>query len=275
MLSIRMAALTAAVLAATGAAAPLRADQLTDMQAQGQLTCGVTDILDPFSFPDPANGSRVIGYDVDVCAAVAKRLGLAIGYRRLPLAARIPELLAGNVDLLAAGLGYSPQRAEQIAFSHRYHVSQHMLLARKDAGFADSAAGMERRIGFIKGSSAQGVLARLFLRATLVEAVDDPAGYQALLSGELDAFSASEILLTRFANRSDAGGALVLLEPPLAEEPWAIGLRRNEPALLQAVNAAMDDMEASGDAQRIWDVWLGAGSNLRMRRGFRISPTAQ
>lgn len=260
-----------AAVAMLAAAAPLRADQLADMRQKGQFICGVTDILDPFSFLDPASG-RVVGYDVDICGAVAKRLGLAVEYRRLPLSARIPELLAGRVDLLAAGLGYSPQRAEQIAFSHRYHVSHHTLLARKDSQFETSAAVAERRIGFIKGSSAQGVLSRMFPKATLVETVDGPAGYLALLRGELDAFSASEILLTRFANRPDAGGALMLLEPALAEEPWAIGLRRNEPELLAAVNAALEDIEASGDAQRIWDTWLGSESSLRLQRGFRISP---
>lgn len=262
-----------AVLALLACTTPLWADELAELRQKGRFVCGVTDILEPFSFRDPTSG-RMVGYDVDTCASLARRLGLSVEYKPLPLSARIPELLAGNVDLLAAGLGYSPQRAEQIAFSHRYHVSQHMLLARKDAGFAGSAAMAERRIGFIKGSSAQGVLSRMFPKAALVEAADGPAGYQALLRGEVDAFSASEILLTRFANRSDAGGALVLLEPALAEEPWAIGMRRNEPALLAAVNAALDDIEASGEAQRTWDKWLGAGSSLQMRRGFRISPIA-
>lgn len=262
-----------AIVMLLAAVAPARADELGAMRQRGAFVCGVTDILDPFSFVDPASG-RVVGYDVEMCGAVAARLGLAVEYRRLPLAARIPELLAGKVDLLAAGLGYSPQRAEQIAFSHRYHVSQHMLLARKDAGFAGSAAVANRRIGFIRGSSAQGVLARMFPGATLVETVDGPAGYQALLAGGIDAFSASEILLTRFANRPDAGGALVVLEPALAEEPWAIGMRRGEPALLEAVNGALMDIEASGEAQRLWDRWLGENSSFRMRRGFRISPIA-
>src|SRR4051812_28483565 len=262
-----------AITALLAMATPLRADQLAELRRNGQLVCGVTDILDPFSFPAPGSGT-MSGYDVDICGAIAKRLGVGIKYQPLPLSARIPELLAGHVDLLAAGLGYSPQRAEQIAFSHRYHVSQHMLLAKKQAGFAGSGALAERCIGYIKGSSAAGVLARLFPKATLVETADGPAGYQALLAGDLDAFSASEILLTRFANRPDAGGTLVVLEPALAEEPWAIGLRRNEPALLEAVNAALTDMEASGEAQRIWDTWLGEQSSFKMRRAFRVSPIA-
>lgn len=261
--------IAAIVAAAVGGAA--NADQLSDVKTRKQILCGVTDILDPFSFLDPAT-NRVAGYDVEMCAAIARRLGVAIEYKRLPLAARIPELMAGNVDLLAAGLGYSRQRAEQIAFSHVYHISQHMLLGRKDGRLKTSADAADARIGYIKGSSAQGVLAGKFPKATLVETTDGPTGYQALLKGEIDAFAASEILLTRFKNRPDANGALELLEPALAEEPWAIGVRRNEPAILDAINVALNDVEASGEAQALWDKWLGAGSSFKMKRGFKIAP---
>lgn len=68
------------------------------------------------------------------CKLVADKLGVKISYKLLSVAARVPELNEGRVDILAANLGYSPDRAQQIAFSHAYYVSPQKLLVRKDSG---------------------------------------------------------------------------------------------------------------------------------------------
>ncbi|KAG1264012.1 hypothetical protein G6F65_014422 [Rhizopus arrhizus] len=103
---------------ALGAAA--QADQVDDIKARGELVCGTLGTSQPFSFQDGAT-RQLVGYDVDVCKLVADKLGVKVNYKLLSVAARVPELNEGRVDILAANLGYSPDRAEQIAFSHAYY----------------------------------------------------------------------------------------------------------------------------------------------------------
>ena len=82
--------------------APLvHADQVADIKAKGELVCGVLGTDDPFSFVDPKS-REIVGYDVDLCNAVAKKLGVKTSLKQLAVAARVPELQQGRVDILAA-----------------------------------------------------------------------------------------------------------------------------------------------------------------------------
>lgn len=57
---------------------------------------------EPFSFLKDPMSREIVGYDVDMCNAVAKSLGVKPVLKQLAVAARIPELQQGRVDLLAA-----------------------------------------------------------------------------------------------------------------------------------------------------------------------------
>ena len=129
-----------------------QADQVADIKARGELICGTLGTSQPFSFQDAAS-RQLVGYDVDVCKLVADKLGVKVSYKLLSVAARVPELNEGRVDILAANLGYSPDRAQQIAFSHAYYVSPQKLLVRKDSGLDTIESLNGRRVGATKGLS--------------------------------------------------------------------------------------------------------------------------
>ena len=125
-LSLISFAFAAAALLAQAA----HADQLADIKQKGTLVCGTLGTAEPFSFPNPQT-RETQGYDVDFCAAVAKALGVKLELKLISVPARIPELMQGRVDVLAANLGYTPERAQQIAFSDSYFVSNQMVAARR------------------------------------------------------------------------------------------------------------------------------------------------
>lgn len=111
---------------------PAAADALDDIKARGTLICGTLGTSQPFSFQD-ASTRELVGYDVDVCRLVAEKIGVDVEYRLLAVAARIPELDSRRVDILAANLGWTAERAEQIAFSDQYYLTPQKLLVRADS----------------------------------------------------------------------------------------------------------------------------------------------
>ena len=64
-------------------------------------------------------------------------------------------MLQGRVDILAANLGYTPERAQQIDFSYSYFVSQQKLLTTKEAGITTAEGLAGKKITAIKGSSSE------------------------------------------------------------------------------------------------------------------------
>src|SRR4026209_2227895 len=106
----------AAALAAGTAAGAAYADQLDDIMNAKVLRCGTFADVPPFAAPDPTT-REMVGFDVDMCKAIAERWGVTPEIRPLSVEARVPEVKLGGVDLTIANLAYTLSRAEQIQFS--------------------------------------------------------------------------------------------------------------------------------------------------------------
>ena len=262
--------LTIATIAAFSPGA--HANQLADIQARGGLVCAVLGIFEPFGYTDPQSRS-VAGYDVDICHAVGRKLGVKADIRPVADEARIAELQRGHADILAAGLAHTPQRAAQIDYSHSYYSSRNVLAVNSQRGYRKTEDLAGKRISYVKGT-----ISEPFIRAALPTA--RPVGYDdiataftALLQGKVEAFSTSEEAVRKLVNRLGPDASrFAVLGPPIGNELWSIGVKKGERRLLDAVNAALQEMEASGEMQAIFDKWLGAGTLYGMARSFTVRP---
>lgn len=260
-------------LAALSLGAGARADQVADIKARGELICGTLGTSQPFSFQD-ATTRQLVGYDVDVCKLVADKLGVKVSYKLLSVAARVPELNEGRVDILAANLGYSPDRAQQIAFSHAYYVSPQKLLVRKDSGLDTIESLNGRRVGATKGSSSEREIKRILDKSQVIGYGDSSATYLALQQKKVDAQFASELVLVRLVLQSPPTAPVSVIAKSVFDEPWGLGVRKSEPGMLNVVNQALDEAESSGVAAQLFDKWFGPQTPYKLERGFKIGPIA-
>lgn len=245
------------------------ADQLADIKARGTLVCGVMSNVPPFGFLD-SDTRDVTGYDIDFCKGVAKELGVKPELKVISLDARIPELQQGRIDVLAAVLGYSAARAQQIAFTKTYFVSESVIAVKTDSGYKKLGDLAGKRISTIKGSSNIPYVEHMLPTAQLVSYDDAPSAFTALLQNKVDGFVLSESLMRRFIEKLGANAnEIAVVSPPVGGEQWGLGVKLGEPALLAAVNTALDKMEKSGESQLIFDKWLGDQSGLKMKRTFK------
>ena len=85
------------------ALAPARADTLDQIRQKGVLTAGVKADYAPFGFRD--GKGDIVGFDADVAAALAARLGVALRIVPVTASNRLQKLAAGEVDVIVATLG--------------------------------------------------------------------------------------------------------------------------------------------------------------------------
>jgi polar amino acid transport system substrate-binding protein len=254
------------------AAVPARADQLADIKARGKLICATQGASEPFGFPDPQT-REIVGYDVDFCKAIAKGLGVELEHKAVSTEARIPELNLKRIDILVAALGYSSGRATQVDYSDQYYVSNQKVLVRSGAGPATLVAFKDKKIAAVKGSSSAAVVSRVLRDTTLLAFQDIASCYLALQQGKVSGMVAGELILARFAKQSQGTGEPVeMMAEPLFVERWGVGVRKGEPALLEAINKVLHDMDASGEVQTIFDRWIGAKSPNGLARSFKVEP---
>jgi polar amino acid transport system substrate-binding protein len=268
------AALLGAALALTHFA--VAADTLADVKKKGELTCGVVSTAKPFGFIDPAHGRDVIGYDADICHALAKALGVKGVLRPVSGDARIPELMQGRVDVLTAALSWTPERAQQVDFSRQYFAARLVVSARKDAAITRLADLKGKRISVVKGSTSEIALKNQHPEANVLSLPDPASAFLAFRQGKAEAFSISDLMMTRFMNEAGPESAsFTVLGEALQTDPWGVGVKKGEQPLLTAVNDALSKMETSGEGKAIFDRWFNEKTGFPIGRAFRFEPIAK
>ncbi|MBN9055365.1 MAG: ABC transporter substrate-binding protein [Rhizobiales bacterium] len=262
-LKFSVMALLATVLSCGTAAA----DQLADIKSRGTLTCGTLGTAEPFSFADPTT-REIVGYDIDLCKAIADDIGVKLEMKPLSVEARIPELAQGRVDVMAGNLGYTPERAQQIDYTTSYFVSLQKLLVKADSDFAAIDDLANSRISAPKGSSSERYIRDALPQATLLTFQDPPSAFLALAQSKVDAMILSEINAEKFV--AQTGEKFKFVDQAVAEEFWGLGVRKNETALLEQVNATLKRLETSGEGEKIFDKWLGEETAYKLKKPFKF-----
>lgn len=248
------------------------ADALQNIKERGTLVCGTLGTSEPFSFQDPAT-RQVVGYEVDLCKEIADKLGVKLEVKMISVAARIPELAAGRVDVVAANLGWTPERAQQIDYSYSDYVSpQKILIRREDASKFKTPADLAgQRVSAVSGSSSEAGAKKLIPDVTTVTFKDPPSAFLAVQQKKVSGFVGSELMLLKY--KQDAENTpvkLEIVEKALFTEPWGLGVAKGEKALLAEVNKTMADLESSGKAQQIFDRWFGPDTKFHTKREFKF-----
>ncbi|NYT82228.1 ABC transporter substrate-binding protein [Alcaligenaceae bacterium] len=265
-------ALTAALGMAAALAPVVQAGTLEDIKARGKFICGTMGTAEPFSFQDPKTRA-IVGYEVDMCQAVADSLKVPLELKLIAVEARIPELVAGRVDLIAANLGWTPERAQQIDYSFQHFASLQKVLARESDKDLKSPADLAgKRVSAVRGSSSEAGARKHIPNVETVTFKDPSGAFLAVQQGKVSGFVISELNAVKFkAQAANSPVPVKLLEPALFLEPWGMGMRKGDTEFRNHVNKVLTDMDASGQADRIYDKWFGADTLYKMKREFKIA----
>ncbi|MFP3891954.1 ABC transporter substrate-binding protein [uncultured Ralstonia sp.] len=263
------AVLAAATLVATAA----HADQLSDIKKKGELVCGVLGTDEPFSYLKDPMSREIVGYDVDMCNAVAKSIGVKPVLKQLAVAARIPELQQGRVDLLAASLTHNKEREAQIDFSVSTFITGQKAMVRKESGITTLGQLDGKKVLTVKGSTMEANIGKAIKNADIVSFDNSPQALLALQQGKGAAYVNDETtLIGNMAKLGPASKDYAIVPQNLSTEHIALGIRKNEPAFHEQVNKVLLGMEASGEAQKLFDKWFGPTTKMAFpQRTFKIS----
>jgi polar amino acid transport system substrate-binding protein len=248
-------------------AQPAAADRLDEVKARGTLLVGVSDTTPPFSFRKP--DGAIAGYDIDLVKAVAARLKVELEMTPLSSAERIPLLNDGKLDFVATSMTRTPERLNDIDVSHIYFVTPHAVIVKKASGITSVKQLSGRSVSSASTSTA-GPNLKEVVDAKLTYVRDYSVAFQALKEDKVDAFTTDETVLRAIVRADGHPDEYLFLPDFTKSRNVGFAMKKNEPRFKDAVNAALLDVETSGEAAKIWDVWFGAGSEAPMRRTFSI-----
>ena len=240
------------LLLLAGPAAAAEADSVAAVKSRGKLVAGVKLDTPPFGFLDDANAPA--GFDLELMRAVAARIGVPVEFQKVTSVTRIPLLLSGNVDLVAASMTHTRERGRTIDFSLTYYTGGQSLLVRANSPIAGVADLPGKRIAVQQGTTLEKTIARLAPAARITAFRDYDAAWLAFAQGRADVLTGSLNILQGFAKSNEGfkitGGLL-------STEPFGIGLRKGDWSMRDAVDETLQDLQVSGQYATLYQKWFG------------------
>ena len=262
-----VAVLTAVILVA-GFSAPTAAGTLDDIVKGGELRVGVQSDVAPMAFVDK-NGAHT-GAMIDFAGDMAKRMGVRLKLLQFDWKDMIPALLSGKVDILAADMTATLQRALKVAFTDPWYYSQ-LCVFTKTAIIApyETLADVDRRgvtVGVLQGSTGETMARKILKNASVKPFRSDRMIIDALLKGGIDAGINDELaVLTALPNYPP--NSVRLLKKRLGSRaPLCFAVRPESDHLWKWVNLYFRTVRLDGTYDRIIGYWVKSGQWVRDHR---------
>ena len=248
----------------------LRDDSLTRLRKTGSIRIGYA-VEAPFAYLKP--GGEVTGESPEVAKRVVSRLGIGhIEWRQVEFGALISELEAARIDVIAAGLFITPERAKRVRFSEpTFRVRPGLLVPkgnpRKLHSYQHVLTPGGVRIAVLSGAVEESLLRRLGWKDhELVIVPDALTGRVAVESAVADGLALSSPTVRWMALREQLGRT-EMAQP--FEEPE---LLRTEPFGYGAFAFRREDRRLASAWNRELKTYIGSPEHRSLAAGFGFAP---
>ena len=236
----------------TEEAASADAAELTTVNA-GKLTMSTNAAFPPYEMT--TDSGELEGIDIDVAAAVAEKLGLELQVDDMDFDAALLAAQNGKSDIVMAGVTVTDERQKVMDFSDTYAEGIQSIIVPKDSDIASADDLTGKAIGTQRGTTGYIYCTDDFGEDNVIAYDDGLTAVQALNNGQVDAVVIDNAPAKSFV---EANPGLKILDTAYAQEDYAIGVAKGNTALLDAINGALEELQADGTLQAIVDKYITA-----------------
>ena len=233
----------------------------------GTLIIGTRTGSPPFAYVNAKN--EWVGFSIDlveelVKPAIEKKLNKTIKVEKKESTppTRIPLLTSNAVDLIAGTMTDTRARRDSVDFSITFFVTGAQFLVKKGSKIRGIKDIDGKRIAAQQGSTNARIIRERAPKAQLREFPDQPAAFQALLQGQVDAYTNDGIQLAGLKAKAANPAQWEIVGEFFSYEPYGMAMRKNDADFRNAVNNGLMDGIESGKYFEIYDKWFGPKGEL-------------
>ena len=221
------------------------------------FTVGFDQDFPPMGFV--GDDGEFTGFDLELAAEVAKRIGKEIKYQPIAWDAKDMELTSGNIDCIWNGFSIQG-REDKYTWSKPYMKNDQVFVVKSDSSIESIEDLAGKTVEVQTDSSAEAALkentelANTFGKLQTV--ADYNTGFMDLEMGGVDAI-AMDSVVANYQITKRGGNSFTVLDTPLASEEYGVGFKLGNEALRDEVQAKLDEMKADGSLKTISEKWFG------------------
>lgn len=224
----------------------------------GKLTVGCSADYPPMEYQD---GDKIVGFDWGVMDEICSRIGLECNF--LPTQSfdtLITQVVAGTkMDVAISSITINDTRLEEVNFTDPYYDSNLAIVVLDSSSATERADLADAVFGGQSGSTGEEWVKENYKNNdytpfdTMVECLSS------LRTGKIQAAVfdepvASNMVATEYTDCR-------VLDVIATGEQYGIAVNKNNGALLAAMNAALEEMDADGTMDKLRETWItGSGA---------------
>ncbi|WP_269167943.1 ABC transporter substrate-binding protein [Modestobacter sp. VKM Ac-2977] len=226
------------------------------------------------------DGSTPVGFEVDIITAIGNKLGLPVEYSDMAFDSLITGLQTGRVDATIAGMNDTPERQESIDFVDYFESGITIMVQKGNpAGIEASADLCGQAIAVVQGTTQEDFAAEQSAECEAngeepLEVTATPSDSQnqtQLRTGRVDAIL-NDLPTAVYISQTAGDGEYfeTVDQDPINGGPYGIGLNKDDAALRDAIQQALQSLIDDGTYDEIleaWDVTSGAVDQATVNGG--------
>ena len=221
--------------------------------AKEEFKYGMSGLFKPFNYKE--NG-ELTGFDVEIGKALADKMGMKPVPVTNPWETIIQGLLAKKYDAIIGSMTITDERKKTVSFSNPYYRSgSQVFISGKNQTIKSLEDLKGKKIGVVKASPYGDSARKLTDKDKVIEYDSDLTALMDLPTGRLDAVITDQMVGFRVIKEKaidikDIGDLI-------SQDDQAIAVRKDNPALLEKLNKALDEIIKDGTYDRISEKWFG------------------
>lgn len=228
------------------------ADAAVTTVEEEKLHMATNAAFPPYEMTTDAGGFE--GIDVDVAAAIAEKLGLELVVDDMDFNSVITAVQQGSSDIAMAGLTVNEERKQNVDFTTSYATGVQVVIVKQGSDITLDNLG-DQMIGTQESTTGYIYCSDEFGEDHVIAYTNGATAVQSLLAGSVDCVVIDNEPAKAFV---EANPDLTILDTEYAVEDYAIGVAKENSALLEAVDTALQELIADGTVQSIVDKYISA-----------------
>lgn len=218
---------------------------------EGKLTFAMSGLLKPLNYIE---NDKLVGFDVEIGAEIAKRIGLEPNPVTNPWETILQGLKGKKYDVIIGSMTATEERLKQVDFSIPYYISGAQIFVAEENNTIQSKDDVrDKIIGVVQASThkevAESYTDKVKAYPSEVFALQD------LGPGRIDAVITDKIV--GVSAMKEQGLKIKTIDNVLNQENIAVAINKDHQVLLDKINLAITEIIEDGTYEEISKKWFG------------------
>lgn len=226
------------------------------IKERGKMVVGLDDQFPPMGFRDEQG--NLVGFDIELATEVSKRLGVEVEFKPIVWDTKQVSLDQGEIDMIWNGFTVTPEREKQVLFTEPYLENKQVIIVKKDSPITGIADLKDKKVGVQLDSSAQEAVEKnIEASKSFKELKKYENNVEVLMDVEMGGIDAAvmDYVLASYTIKAN-GYNLKILDEDFGAELYAVGLRKADTTLAEAINKELENIKAEGVSDALYEKWI-------------------